>query len=113
MRHLLRHPLRAPLRAVLPALLLLTIAACASEQRYRDETFAWVGRSTKELVKTWGKPHAAFTMQGNTVLVYDRLKPGAQLAGLPPGSSERCTTYFEVDKDKVVAVGFKGDDCRK
>lgn len=107
--------MRAPLPQLLAALALLALFSCASEQRYKEMTDAWVGKSTKELMKTWGQPHASFQLMGNQVLVYDQLQPGPNFAGVDPRAipAERCTTYFEVDKGRVVAVGYKGNACVK
>ncbi|PQA49441.1 hypothetical protein [Amnimonas aquatica] len=114
---------------------LLTLAGCATRERYESELQTWVGKNISAVMDAWGYPSGSFEApSGNVVYVWDRqdtymsgpsvqtgIYTGGRYSGFFTGfgfgsdvRSLRCQTYFEVDKQKTILTWrTKGNDCRK
>lgn len=115
----------------------LALSGCATSAKYEALLETWKGKSINELVESWGYPdNTIMAPNGNTVYVYGYHQStyipktnyissgvgfdGGNLANSISISSfggytveESCSTYFEVDADKVIIKWkWKGNACR-
>lgn len=122
-------------RLLLLALASLTLAGCATRERYENELQGWVGSNIKIVMDAWGYPSGSFeSPTGNLVYVWDKqssyssapmvsttVVTGSRGFGTGLGFgfggqtvNYRCQTYFEVDKAKtILSWKTQGNDCRK
>lgn len=125
---------RSMLRAVAVLGLVLSLAACATRERYESQLQRWVGSNISTVMDAWGYPSGSFEApNGNLVYVWDRqdvydVEPTISTGiygggrygsafGFGFGGQTRflrCQTYFEVDKKKTILTWrTQGNDCRK
>ncbi len=116
--------------------LALSLAACATRERYQNHLQQWVGANISAVMEAWGYPSGSFEApNGNLVYVWDRqatydvdpaISTGIYSGGrFGYGSSLgfgfggytrvlRCQTYFEVDRQKTILTWrIQGNDCRQ
>ena len=104
----------------------IAITSCASVNipTYSEVTNSWVGFHIDILKAHWGKPTGAFLKSnGHGIYVYEisrtkRLPTiathiGDQLYRFPAAhTSEKCNTYFEVDKNGIIVkTSHEGNAC--
>ncbi|MBT5047524.1 MAG: hypothetical protein HOM58_03400 [Rhodospirillaceae bacterium] len=118
----------------LPALLLLcTLAACATTERYEAILESWVGKTENALVQAWGPPDSVYETSGTKYLTYT--KTGTQyVPGTPPtyrtivngktshtraygGTpgylySQNCKTSFSIVNEIIQKWRWEGNACR-
>lgn len=116
-------------------LVVLTLAACASEANYRETVDAWVGKTESELVASeWGDPQRTYDLEGGTrILSYTKTQAsggalfpmmgigigsggggigiGASTTTGAGGGGRFCETNFTVDDGVITDVSFQGDGC--
>ena len=112
----------------------LTLAGCATRERYESYLQGWIGSNIATVIGSWGYPSGSFEdpASGNLVYVWDRQNavtsaplyqttvfPGrhggyATTMAFPAQTTiYRCQTYFEVDKNKnILRWRTQGNDCR-
>lgn len=117
---------------VLGALICGGLLGCATEAKYRAYLDQWVGVSELELVRHWGPPVQSYEVQGHKFLVFvssrQTYMPDAPpiVSGVVVGGSIynehiwgsfghvielKCKTMFELDKGRVIASHWQGNDC--
>ena len=109
----------------------LIVNGCATQAKYRKVVDSWVGKSSKELVRTWGYPKWQITAPNkNIVYVYEKSRMltftqnyytpeyGGEYGAYGGSSNTQseklvCTIWFEIDRynNKIAKVLFKGDLC--
>lgn len=126
---------RLVLRLSAALMLVLTMTACATRERYESQLQRWVGSNISVVMDAWGYPSGSFEApSGNLVYVWDRqssydaspaISTGiyggrygyGSAIGFGFGGTQhllRCQTYFEVDKKKtILSWRTQGNDCRK
>lgn len=117
------------------ALATLTLAGCATREKYENYLQGWIGANISTVITAWGYPSGSLEdpTSGNLVYVWDRQSsytsaPTYQTSVIMgrhgggyattfgfPGQTYvyRCQTYFEVDKNKnILKWRTQGNDCR-
>jgi len=115
-------------------LVVLGLAACASDANYREKVGAWVGKTESELVASeWGDPQHTYDLEGGSrILNYSKTQSSGSLfpmmgigigsgggGGIGIGASTTggggggrfCETNFTVDDGIITDVSFQGDGC--
>ncbi len=110
---------------------LIVLTGCATQAKYRKVVDSWIGKSSKELVRTWGYPKWQVTAPNkNIVYVYQKSRMltftqnyytpeyGGEYGAYGGSSSSQseklvCTIWFEIDRhdNEIVKVLFKRDLC--
>jgi hypothetical protein len=118
---------------VLPVVALtVLLAACATEEGFRQRLQPFVGRSEVDLVRAFGVPTATFETGGVRFLQYESARtvtfPGSPPRlvtyerrgriirdwdpGTPPTFDVRtCRTTWQVAGNRVTGFSFEGSDC--
>lgn len=107
----------------------LALVGCASQARYGEMMQSWVGKSEADLVLAWGPPHRTHQLNNRTYYSYgmNRLESyngpgfmagssgqtfwGLMLGGSTKIESRHCDSVFELERQTVTRVSFRGDDC--
>ena len=112
------------------------LAACATQEGYRQVVQSWVGSHTDALVLSWGPPDSSYRLSdGRTVLQYDERRvvqtggftsyepaivdtgDGVATTYVPVTSPPtltmlRCVTRFIADQNAIVrSFSFEGSAC--
>ena len=114
------------------------VTACATTANYEAKLNTWIGHSTEELVDAWGYPSKKITApNGNAVYVYNTAETYRTPAYVSPryttvtvrGNTayatttggaryggqvvrQQCTTWFEVNNNKIVKWRHQGSMCQ-
>jgi len=116
-------------------LVVLGLAACASQANYREKVDTWVGKTESELVGSeWGDPQNTYDLEGGSrILSYSKTHSSGGLfpligigigsgggggGGIGIGASTGgggggrfCETNFTVVDGIITEVSFQGDGC--
>lgn len=123
-------------RIAATALVALSLAACATQAKYKAKLDTWVGQPAQSLVNAWGYPASQMTApNGNQVYVYQTsgsiVMPtttttnaqatsyGHSAYGTATSTTYggqtialSCTTYFEIYGGTVVKWNYQGNACK-
>ena len=92
------------------------LAACATEENYKNALETWIGQTEDVLVSSWGVPESVYTKtDGQRLLQYDingvLVLPGTEDSPVIKGAGLKCETTFIISKpptQTVIGYSYRG-----
>ncbi|WP_456390261.1 hypothetical protein [Profundibacter sp.] len=113
-------------------MLTATSACFPTEQGYKNLVTSWIGSPERALIQKWGPPDSAYSSQGLKYITYNKQRSGYIPGTAPTYTStvigntiytnsyggtqgysytESCKTTFTLQRNKIVDVSYKGNNC--
>jgi ketosteroid isomerase-like protein len=111
----------------------LSLAACATAEKYEAVLNSWIGHTESELVSKWGPPDSVYvapdgtrhlTYRSSRLVTVNGTPPRftstvigdtvyTQQTGGTPGATYnmKCTTVFAIRNGRITNWRYEGNDC--